>query len=500
LATDFMFTEGPVWHPVEQFLLFSDMPGDVRRRWDPHGGVTEVKRPANKCNGMTYDADLNLVVCEHATSLLVREKPDGAREVLASHFEGKELNSPNDVCGRSDGSIYFSDPYYGRVPVFGVERPRQLGFQGVYRVPPSGGGLQLVVDRDLFEQPNGLCFSPDETLLYVNDSAKKLIRVLSVAPDGSLSGERLFASEIRSSSQNGGPDGMKCDECGNVWVTGPGGVWVYAPSGELIGKLHIPEVVANLAWGGPELRTLFLTATKSVYRVTTKVGPRIEPYMRAHTANNPGHASSPAAGPGLDLDPRRAVLIIQDMQNDTVSEGGAFAASGAPAHAKAQNVVENIRRVAVAARARGVPVIHVRFVVDPGAPGVTLNAPLFKDLAEHKAVVRGTWGAAPVDGLEAEPGDFVVEKVRMSAWEGTRLETILKALHRDTIINTGAWTNMSVEHTARTGADKGYVMILPEDCCATMNADWHKASIDYAMQNVAEVTKAEAVIAALKRG
>src|SRR5271168_1595173 len=498
IGTGFTFTEGPIWHPVDHYLLFSDMPADVRRRWDAARGVAEARRPSNQCNGMTYDADLNLIVCEHATSSRVRERPDGRRETLASHFEGQELNSPNDVCVRSDGSIYFSDPYYGRVPVFGVERPRQLGFQGVYRVPPSGGGLQLVVDRDRFEQPNGLCLSPDERLLYVNDSAKKLIRVFNVARDGSLSGEREFASGIRSSSQNGGPDGMKCDERGNVWVTGPGGVWVYAPSGELIGKLHIPEVVANLAWGGPELRTLFLTATKSVYRVTTKVGPRIEPYMRAHAANDPGDASSPAAGPGLDLDPRRAVLIIQDMQNDTVSEGGTFAASGAPAHAKAQNVVENIRRVAAAARAHGVPVIHVQFVVDLGAPGVTLNAPLFKGLAEHKAVVRGTWGAAPVDGLEAEPGDFVVEKVRMSAWEGTRLETILKALHRDTIINTGAWTNMSIEHTARTGADKGYVVITPEDCCATMNADWHKASIGYAMQNVAEVTKADAVIAALK--
>src|ERR1700722_3934392 len=223
----------------------------------------------------------------------------------------------------SDGSFYFTDPYYGRVPVFGVERPRELGFQAVYRVALDGG-LNLVVDRDLFEQPNGLCFSPDETLLYVNDSAKKLIRVFDVASDGSLSGERLFASEIRSSSQNGGPDGMKCDERGNVWVTGPGGVWVYAPSGELIGKLHIPEVAANLAWGGPELRTLFVTATHSVYRLTTEVGPRIEPYMRAHAAAN-DPASAAAAGQGLDLDPRRAVLIIQDMQNDTVSEGGAFA-------------------------------------------------------------------------------------------------------------------------------------------------------------------------------
>ena len=114
VATDCIFTEGPVWHPVEHFLLFSDMPGDVRRRWDPDGGVVEVQRPANKCNGMTYDADLNLIVCEHATSLLVRERLDGTREVLASHFEGKELNSPNDVCVRSDGSIFFTDPYYGR--------------------------------------------------------------------------------------------------------------------------------------------------------------------------------------------------------------------------------------------------------------------------------------------------------------------------------------------------------------------------------------------------
>ena len=110
IGTGFIFTEGPIWHPLDHFLLFSDMPGDVRRRWDPEHGVAEVKRPANKCNGMTYDADLNLIVCEHATSTLVRERPDGRREVLASHFEGKELNSPNDVCVRSDGSIYFTDP------------------------------------------------------------------------------------------------------------------------------------------------------------------------------------------------------------------------------------------------------------------------------------------------------------------------------------------------------------------------------------------------------
>ncbi|HLJ20595.1 MAG TPA: SMP-30/gluconolactonase/LRE family protein, partial [Stellaceae bacterium] len=133
IGTGFEFTEGPIWHPVDHYLLFSDMPGDVRRRWDARRGVAEVRRPSNKCNGMTYDAELNLIVCEHATSSLIREHPDGRREVLASHVQGQELNSPNDVCVHSSGAIYFSDPWYGRMPVYGVERPRQLGFQGVYR-------------------------------------------------------------------------------------------------------------------------------------------------------------------------------------------------------------------------------------------------------------------------------------------------------------------------------------------------------------------------------
>ena len=243
IASGFKFTEGPVWHPVDKFLLFSDMPGDVRRRWDPVGGVAEVRRPANKCNGMTYDADLNLIVCEHATSLLVRERPDGRREVLASHFQGKELNSPNDVCVRADGSIYFTDPWYGRMPGFGVARPRQLGFQGVYRVG-TDGALSLLVERDLFDQPNGLCFSPDEKRLYVNDSEEALIRAFAVAADGSLSGGQVFASGIRSDDEPGGPDGMKCDAEGNVWVTAPGGVWVYAPTGELLGKLRVPKSLA----------------------------------------------------------------------------------------------------------------------------------------------------------------------------------------------------------------------------------------------------------------
>lgn len=279
VATGFQFTEGPIWRPGENYLLFSDMPGDVRRRWDARRGVAETKRPSNKCNGMTYDANLNLIVCEHATSTLVRENHDGRREILASHFEGRELNSPNDVCIRSDGSIYFSDPWYGRMPGFGVERPRQLGFQGVYRVKPDGA-LELLVERDLFEQPNGLCFSPDEKTLYVDDTAQALVRAFDVKADGSLSGARVFASGLRSDEEQGAPDGMKCDAEGNVWVTGPGGVWVYAPDGDLLGRLLMPEVTANLAWGGEDFRTLFLTASTSLYAIATKVGPRREPYMR----------------------------------------------------------------------------------------------------------------------------------------------------------------------------------------------------------------------------
>jgi gluconolactonase len=194
----------------------------------------------------------------------------------------------------------------------------------------------------------------------------------------------------------------------------------------------------------------------------------------------------------LTLDPGRCALVIQDLQNDAISEGGAFADTGAPAHAKEQDVVAHVVDLAAACRAKGIPVLHVWYIVEPGAPGLKVNAPLFEGV-KAGAVVRGTWGAAPVKGLEPQAGDLVVEKMRMSAWEGTRLEALLVGLGRDTVIVTGAFTNMSIEHTARTGADKGYTMVVPEDGCSTMNADWHRASIDYALQNVSTVTTCAAV-------
>ena len=280
IGSGFNFTEGPVWHPRDHYLLFSDMPGDVRRRWQD-GEVTEVRRPADKCNGMTYDADLNLIVCEHSTSKVMRERPDGSRETVASHFEGVELNSPNDVVVRADGTIYFSDPWYGRMPGFGVERPRDLGWQGVFRVAPGAdGSTQLCVEQDTFDQPNGLCFSPDESLLYINDTTHALVRVYRVDADGSLDGGDVFVDGLSDTDVAGVPDGMKCDEQGNIWVTGPGGVWVFDSDANHLGVVEIDEVVANLHWGGPDFRTLFFASSSTVRALPTIVGPHLEAFMR----------------------------------------------------------------------------------------------------------------------------------------------------------------------------------------------------------------------------
>jgi gluconolactonase len=281
LATGFTFTEGPIWHPGDGVLYFSDMPGDVRRKVTLDGHVTEVRRPSFKCNGMTLDADHNLLVCEHVTSSLVRMDPDGAgtnRETLASHYEGKELNSPNDVIVANDGSIYFSDPWYGRMPVFGIERERELGFQGVYRLAPDGGDPQLIVDD--FEQPNGLCFSPDESLLYINDTPRAHIRVFDRQPDGAIGNGRMFFDNIGSGViEEGIPDGMKVDERGNVYVTGPGGVWVISPDAELLGVIEVPENVGNLNWGGDDWSDLYMPSTTSLYRISMKVSGNRLSYM-----------------------------------------------------------------------------------------------------------------------------------------------------------------------------------------------------------------------------
>ncbi|OGL03305.1 MAG: gluconolactonase [Candidatus Rokubacteria bacterium RIFCSPHIGHO2_12_FULL_73_22] len=265
LGTGFLFTEGPVWHPTGRFLLFSDMPGDHLRRWSAADGVTTFRRPCDMSNGLTWDRQGRLVVCEHATSRLTRTEPDGSIVPLASHWRGKQLNSPNDVVCRSDGGIYFSDPPYGRAKYYGVERPQELPFQGVYRVGPDPGAPELLADD--FERPNGLCFSLDERRLFVNDTARQHIRVFDVAPDGGLRGGRLWAET--KGDQPGAPDGMKLDAAGNVYCCGPGGIHVFDPDAGLLEVIEVPERTANFAWGDDDYRSLFITASTSLYRIRT---------------------------------------------------------------------------------------------------------------------------------------------------------------------------------------------------------------------------------------
>ena len=199
----------------------------------------------------------------------------------------------------------------------------------------------------------------------------------------------------------------------------------------------------------------------------------------------------------LRLAADRSALIIQDMQNDVIIDGGAFADSGAPEHAKSQNVVENVKRLAEAARQAGMPVIHVHYIVEEGAPGLKQNAPLFAGLKDANALVRGSWGAAPAEGLEPQPGDHVVEKMRMNGFYDTRLDVLLRGLGAETIVITGAWTNMSIEHTARHGADAGYEVVVVSDGTSTTSDEWQNAALNYALTNVGRAASTDEVAAAL---
>ena len=197
------------------------------------------------------------------------------------------------------------------------------------------------------------------------------------------------------------------------------------------------------------------------------------------------------------IDPKAAAMIIQDLQNDVIIEGGAFADSGAPAHATSQNVVENVKGLAASARKAGVPVIHVWYIVEQGSPGLKQNAPLFQGVKDANALVRGSWGAAPADGLEPQDGDHVVEKMRMNGFYDTTLDILLRGLDVTTIVVSGAWTNMSIEHTARHGADAGYQVVVPSDGTSTLDDEWQHAALNYALTNVGQVATCAEIAAAL---
>lgn len=272
LVTGCLFTEGPLWHAKDGYLLFSDMPGDHIRRWSGTGGVTTFRKPCNKSNGLTWDRQGRLLACEHATSRVTRTEPDGRITVLASHHGDKELNSPNDIVVKSDGAIYFSDPTYGRNEFYGVPRPTQLDFRGVYRIAPDTGALTLLADD--FLQPNGLCFSLDEKRLFVNDTDRRHIRVFDVRPDGTLANSHVWAETTGPGA--GAPDGMKIDSRGNLYCCGPGGIHVFDPEAHCLGVINVPEYTANFTWGDADLRSLYITASTSLYRIRVAVPGRAD--------------------------------------------------------------------------------------------------------------------------------------------------------------------------------------------------------------------------------
>jgi len=268
VATGFQFLEGPAWHTVERHLTFSDIPGDTMYRWRSDAGVTVFRVPSHKANGNTYDGQARLLTCEHATSRVVRQETDGRVTVLASHYRGQELNSPNDIVVKRDGSIYFSDPNFGRRPTrYGVPRPQQLSFQAVFRLDAHTGDLTPVAD-DL-DQPNGLCFSLDEKRLFVNDSPRRHIRVFDVQPDGTLANGRVWAETTGDGV--GGPDGMKLDSAGHLYCCGPGGIHVFDQDAHCLGVIRMPEQTANFCWGDDDLQSLFICASTALYRIRVQV-------------------------------------------------------------------------------------------------------------------------------------------------------------------------------------------------------------------------------------
>lgn len=261
------FLEGPVWHPYERHLRFSDILGNTTFQWSESDGLTIYRINSHMANGNTYDRQGRLLSCHHASSCVTRMDDDETMSPLASHYQGKELNSPNDIVVKSDGSIYFTDPPFGREAKVGIPRDIQQDWNGVYRLDPSDGTLTLLTGA--LNRPNGLCFSRDESLLYVNDSPEFNIHVFDVKADGSLSNQRLFA---RTQGDGPGvPDGMKIDCEGNLYCCAQGGLHVYKSDGRFLGRVLTPMQVTNFTWGDDDMRSLYLTGITTLYRIRAEV-------------------------------------------------------------------------------------------------------------------------------------------------------------------------------------------------------------------------------------
>ncbi len=293
VATGFdKWTEGPVW-TLEGTLLFAEIPANNIVQWIPgktasvfmhpsgYEGSEPYKGPEPGSNGMTRDADGRISVAGHARRNVWRLEsvdPHAQITILADSYQGKKLNSPNDLVYKSDGSLYFTDPPYGLPTQSDTDPLKELEVNGVYRIPaarrqkpgsaPDRDKLQLVI-KDL-PRPNGLAFSPDEKFLYVADSGKKLWMRYQVQPDGSVTDGRVFL-DCSADPAKGGPDGLRLDKNGNIYGAGPGGVWIISPEGKHIGTIKVPEVVSNVAWGDKNGKTLYITASTSVYRIKLKI-------------------------------------------------------------------------------------------------------------------------------------------------------------------------------------------------------------------------------------
>lgn len=272
LHSDALWAEGPVYFDNGNYLLWSDIPNNRMMQWVPELGVKVYSHQSNNSNGNTRDAQGRLVSCEHLTRSVVRIEHDGSRTVLASSYEGKPLNSPNDVVVTSDGAVWFTDPSYGIMTDYEGKRapPEQAGCY-VYRVSPKTGAVEAKIMT--MRMPNGLAFSPDERTLYVADSSRSHddggyhhIMAYSVGADSLVGDGRVIIS-----IQEGVPDGLRLDEFGNLWVSSARGIEIFAADGTPLGIIHIPETVANLTFGGPKNNRLFVTATKSLYAVFTAV-------------------------------------------------------------------------------------------------------------------------------------------------------------------------------------------------------------------------------------
>lgn len=270
VVTGFQFLEGPAWHLQDRYLVFSDILDNQIYHWSETEGVRVFREPSHMANGNTFDRQGRLLTCEHATSRVTRTNGDGSIEVMASHFDGKELNSPNDIVVKHDGGIYFTDPNSGRGPRFGVAREQELPFQGVYRLDPEDRTLTLLVDD--FSKPNGLCFSLDERQLFVNDTDRGHIRVFKVQPDGAVANSQVWITLMGDGP--GVADGMKIDLAGNLYCSGPGGIHLFDADANCLGVICMPEYTTNLVWGDDDLRSLYITASTTLYRLRVQVPGR----------------------------------------------------------------------------------------------------------------------------------------------------------------------------------------------------------------------------------